>query len=726
MGLGALPPVVLGIRLKLVGLMVASSFLVACVLASYFPARHIAELRAGLRERAEAYARVASLQLRSAIAFNDKQTARDVLGAIAKDPLVDGVALYTESGERLGAAGQLSELGDSARQGFGTLRSFSLPGRVLAAVPVASLEGPHGTLVLELSTKSAIAARNQLIRVALGVGLGVLLVSALFAWRIARSLAYRVERVAAAAAGVAQGDLDLRLELGGPRDEIGLLAHSFDAMVRRLKGLVQHINDTARAENERLEIVVTQRTAELGRRNADLRLVMDNVEQGFVTIDREARIVGEHSRAIELWLGALPVGSCLWDCFESANPGSRSSFEVGWSQLIECVMPAEVSLSQMPQELLVGNRYLRFEYRPLGHEEEFEWLLIVVSDATALVERDRTEQEERDIIQVSSRLLNDRAGFMDFLREAEVLLERLRESDGDLQLYKRALHTLKGNTALFGMASVSKACHEAEISLELHGLTSAGHATIAERWAHILGKIRPLLGGKAKHALEIDEGEFRALVREARRGGNLALLRMLEAWQLEPLRARLERASEQLVATALRFGKGDVRVAVVPTHVYLDRGELSEFWVSFAHVVRNAVSHGLEVTEEREERGKNGAAQFALRGGVERGVLFVELQDYGPGVDWAAVRERALQAGMRADTAADLEQALFADGFSTETEQSEISGRGVGLSAVKAACEAREGKVEIVTQRGRGTTFRFSWPTRKFSSLFEFDVEVAS
>ncbi|HEY3252504.1 MAG TPA: hypothetical protein VGJ91_01100, partial [Polyangiaceae bacterium] len=109
------PTVSVGIRIKLIALMVGTSFLIASVLTSYLTARQIAGLRADLRERAAAYGRLASLQLRSVIAFKDEETAREVLGAIIKDPLVIGVGLYREDGARLHGEGSLSDLAQAAR-----------------------------------------------------------------------------------------------------------------------------------------------------------------------------------------------------------------------------------------------------------------------------------------------------------------------------------------------------------------------------------------------------------------------------------------------------------------------------------------------------------------------------------------------------------------------------------------------------------------------------------
>ncbi|MGC4086716.1 MAG: HAMP domain-containing protein [Polyangiaceae bacterium] len=190
-------------------------------------------MREGLRERATVYAGLASRELRSAIAFNDQETAREVLAGVAKDPLIDSISVYTAQGSRLHGEGNASELAYAARYGLGETRVYSLPGRVLAMAPVVSLEGPRGTVVIELSTRSATQARNRLVIVALVAGALAVALGTALVYLIARSLAERVERVAAASTAVAQGDLTQVLVTDGPVDEIGVLSHGFNAMMDR-------------------------------------------------------------------------------------------------------------------------------------------------------------------------------------------------------------------------------------------------------------------------------------------------------------------------------------------------------------------------------------------------------------------------------------------------------------------------------------------------------------
>jgi len=717
--LETLPSVSVGIRIKLIALMVGTSFLIASVLTSYLTARQIAGVREDLRARAAAYGRLASLQLRSAIAFKDAETAREVLSAIAKDPQVLGVGLYREDGTRLHSEGTLSELAQASRRGFGDARTFSLPGRILLTIPVKSLEGPRGTLVLELTTGPANAARAHLIRAAMAIGGGALLVGILLAWGIARSLARRVEDIALAASEVAQGDLGRTLALGGPTDEIGVLAHAFDAMVRHLRELIAHIHRTAREEKGRLERLVSERTSQLDRKNADLKLVLDNVEQGFVTIDRSGLVVGEQSRIVARWLGQLALGDSLWACLDRASPGCFANFDAAWAQLLDGLLPASVCLAQMPREWLVADRYLRFEYLPLGSAEDFDKLLLVITDATAIVERDRNEQQERDLLNLSSRLLHDRAGFLEFAGETELLLERIRRNTSDPILLKRDLHTLKGNSGLYGLSALSALCHSQETNLESG--TDVDCSAIIGQWQSVRQKTQQLVGERSATELQVDQREYRSVLNAVRAGCRHAdLARMLEAWELEPVRVRLERAAEQLAALAERTGKGAPKITVEAGRLYLARDELSEFWSVFAHVLRNGVTHGLVRAEDRS-RSLPAKNDFELRAGMQDGSLFVEFEDRGPGIDWNAIRLRAKEQGLPANTQAELTVALFADGVSAETEISEFSGRGVGLSAVRDACQRQRGTVDVATTSGVGTKFRFSWPASQFKSLVQLD-----
>jgi two-component system chemotaxis sensor kinase CheA len=140
------------------------------------------------------------------------------------------------------------------------------------------------------------------------------------------------------------------------------------------------------------------------------------------------------------------------------------------------------------------------------------------------------------------------------------------------------------------------------------------------------------------------------------------------------------------------------------------------------HVVRNAIDHGFESREERLAAGKSPIGSLELLTRVEgpetQPSLVVEIRDDGAGIDFGAVRRKAIERGIPLeDNERGLKELMFADGFSTRDDVTDTSGRGVGLSALKASCIAAGGAFEIESQRGKGTSFIF-----RFTSSVVRDV----
>ena len=160
---------------------------------------------------------------------------------------------------------------------------------------------------------------------------------------------------------------------------------------------------------------------------------------------------------------------------------------------------------------------------------------------------------------------------------------------------------------------------------------------------------------------------------------------------------------------ALRLGKR-VEVEIRGGELELDRSILDRLSDSLVHLVRNAVDHGIEAPEARAAAGKPETGRVAIEARREKDLIRISVVDDGAGMDLEAVRSRAVAAGLvHPDVAEDLPASelaafVFHPGFSTVDQVSEISGRGVGMDAVRASIEALGGAVELLTERGRGTT----------------------
>ena len=600
---------------------------------------------------------------------------------------------------------------------------------VEVAVPVASEEGEQlGTIRYGLSTERmhqalARAKRESDSRLGRSLMLVVALVGVVTGLGLVLSRAQAVhvtEPIGAlqhAAAALAGGDRSVRVDIKSG-DELTLLGASFNRMVDELDGSyreLEHMNRT-------LEQQVEARTAELALKNRDMRLVLDNVDQGFVNLSSKGVMTGERSAIVTEWFGASEGTPPFWEYIGRAAPSFAELFSEAWSQIDDGFLPLEVSLSQLPTQLSVGQRTWSLRYLPFHGartEGELEGLLVVMADVTDRLAHEREEAEHGELLQCFKRLMEDRDGFVGFLQEATAMVQHIASPAAavDQLGLKRSLHTLKGNAGLTGLSLVAQLCHALETELaETATMDPRTLAKLGARWATITNHITPLVGLGRTRVIEVPEDEYTALLaRLSANDRHSELLKPLLSWQLQPASRPLSRLAEQAKLLARRLGRGDVKVQVSGDDVRLDTLQWSPFFAELVHLIRNAVDHGLEPSSERIELGKPASGRLVLKASVEREQLTFEVSDDGRGIDWEAIAERARSRGLPHASQAELLDALCADGITTSASPSETSGRGVGMAALRQRLDALSGRLEVSSERGIGTTWyvRFRWPVRK-------------
>jgi two-component system chemotaxis sensor kinase CheA len=148
----------------------------------------------------------------------------------------------------------------------------------------------------------------------------------------------------------------------------------------------------------------------------------------------------------------------------------------------------------------------------------------------------------------------------------------------------------------------------------------------------------------------------------------------------------------------------------------LDKSLLDAIAEPLTHIVRNAVSHGIETPQEREASGKPATGKVRLDACHQANQLIVEVSDDGRGIDAEKIKAKALKLGLINATQAgrmtgpEILDLVFRPGFSTAEEITEISGRGVGLDVVRSVLHRLKGTVELETHPGQGTRFRLKLP----------------
>ena len=501
------------------------------------------------------------------------------------------------------------------------------------------------------------------------------------------------------------------------RDEVGALADVTNRMIDRLE--VTESDRVASAEalaalNQTLERRVDQRTVQLNRRNAEMRLLLDNVDQGFFTVDRSGAISAEHSAILATWFGAIVPGQPIHQLFGRHDAAFGAAFEMAWSQIVDDVLPLELALGQLPERLVCAGRRYRLSFAPItaaaaGQPDRF---LVVVSDETRALEHEALQREKGETLSLFEHMLVDRTGFIGFMDEASAIVSSLVSvGAADPVELKRALHTLKGNAALFGLESVAEICHTLESRMEEDRAPphAAGLSELAERWSRLTHQVDRLLG-QGRQAIQVSPEQYGALERAVRDGvAREDLARQVHELTLEPVERRLNHFADQAARLGRRLDK-EIVTRVSHDGLLLDARRWSRVWQAFVHAVRNAVDHGIEPAQERLAAGKPRAGRIDLRGRRDGAGVVIEIEDDGCGIAWDELRRRLEARGLRASTREELSAALFVEGVSTAREISSISGRGVGMGALRSAVQSLGGAVEVDSEPGRGTRVCLRFP----------------
>lgn len=186
-------------------------------------------------------------------------------------------------------------------------------------------------------------------------------------------------------------------------------------------------------------------------------------------------------------------------------------------------------------------------------------------------------------------------------------------------------------------------------------------------------------------------------------------LGQLDAVSLLPLVRRHAAATKDL---ALELGK-DVNVVVEGVDIKVSVEVLDSVHGALVHTLRNAADHGIEPPDVREAAGKPRRGNIAVRFHIDGDYIVVSVQDDGGGIDVESIRARAEKLGLlspedaQAAPEATLLDLTFAPGFSVRESANTVSGRGIGLDAVRAGIERLNGTISLHSERGRGTTVLF-------------------
>lgn len=572
--------------------------------------------------------------------------------------------------------------------------------------------------------------RTILIGFSLALGGGVLV------WWLLTTLALRpLIRLKRASEEIAQGNLDVQVPYTTNRSEIGSLIWSFITMVAELR------ENRARIEehSQTLEARIEERTREI-------RTLQDNMEEGLFAMDATGLILPGYSKATETMLGKLNGASNFINMLsddEVLRKTMRDTFDLLMNSAMS--LPWEDMTANLPAEFQPdGERYLHARYRAVRDAtgERIERVMVVLKDISTQKALEGDIEQSRQLHDMVVKILQNRETFDLFYEDANALLndaartlammDLLRRSEVDRVF--RAMHTIKGTAALFGMNEVSARAHEIEDTLRDFGGRRDEALADAERegFRAEIQALQQLMADTRANFLRIvgeEDGESTfSLTASKLENVQRQVLERVPPETHDAVRMVLLRLKRIPTSRLLRKYKSLVESLGAKlgkqVEFVLDEQEETEIPVdyfkkldpTFLHLIRNSMDHGVEEPEYRMEAGKDARSTIRLAVAHKADGIVFTLSDDGRGVDPERIKAVALERGfLTPERARDLDaegllRLLFTPSFSSKQEVTELSGRGVGLDVVRTDVEALGGRLRFSTRVGMGTTFQLYYP----------------
>lgn len=499
--------------------------------------------------------------------------------------------------------------------------------------------------------------------------------------------------------------------------------------------------------SKNLEVMVADRTRELSSLNQTMAALLDSLGQGFFIFGADGKVFDVTSKACEATIEGRPQGKQIWDVLKL--PENKVEGFQKWMQTLFMEMLPFEDLSPLGPTSYPHSegRHIALEYHPLRTAEgTMEGVVVVASDITSLVEAQRLAEAEKQHAKLIINMIKGKREIRRFIQEAQGMIEAIHaevtandEGEFDRENLFRQLHTLKGGAALFSVKKVAERSHEAEnILSELNrNFSHAGFIAlrgkcfeIEEAYQQFLAETKEILGSSAMTEERQIEVAITTLNHIARKvgtlpgGGPVAQDLILEL-VMEPVSSFVEPYNDVILGLSAKLEKNVAPLEVTNGSIMVVPEIYNNLFATLVHAFRNAIDHGIETPGWRAQNGKSEeghiSIDFAMSFNKTLPYLTIKIQDDGQGINPERIREKLKSLGVDANQESDQEviQHIFDSQFSTRSEVTDISGRGVGMDAIKNAADLLAGRTWVESKMGSGTCVCIQVPY-----LTEFDAAL--
>ena len=517
------------------------------------------------------------------------------------------------------------------------------------------------------------------------------------------------------------------------------------------------MNEELESSYNELDRKVEERTYELNKTTVALKTLLDNTEEGFLTFSESLIIDPEYSLQCETIFGKRISNRSISAILGNEDPNAIEFLDKVFTKVLKEEKPYAIDmyLSLLPDTITIDNKTIKLNYKLIETESEGRKIMVILHDISEKVELQNEIENERNILKMVIKVLNSREDYLELIRDfrdftmngmEQISSSQLDNEDKIAEIF-RMIHTYKGSFANFDTIYAVSSLHSFEnvlnekrkslIQYDNNQLTDFFNSFDYNSWIRKdIDIIRELLGSdffSIEQKLLIDPERIYELenkIAESELGEEgrefLIELKRLRYTSFKELLNYYKNYTSRL---AQRMGKFISPVIIEGEDIPVDRELYKSLIRSLTHLFRNSIYHGIENPEERARKGKS---EYGLiRVEVNRQGEFIELviRDDGRGIDVDRVVMTAVEKGFVSNDQAEKMpykeklNLVLKDRLSTSKKVSDISGRGVGLSALKHELEKFEGDIEIITKKDNGTTFKLLIPIKEAHEMPELPIK---
>ncbi len=519
-------------------------------------------------------------------------------------------------------------------------------------------------------------------------------------------------------------------------NEISFLGENFNTMImhtNRFHRLLKKSLDDLEQQNVVLEERVIERTK-------DVTNILENLGQGFMVFDEYGVILEDVSQAATEFFKEDLVYNNMANVL-TMDSEKRKSFEKWLKQVWGGRLLFKDLVGFAPKSFKKGKRHLKLEYRPIYEIEDgkvtrkIEKVICIATDVTKEKQLEEKAQREREQSQMVLLIIERPIELVDLIDDfKDFTTEFLYEnSDWTLDEVFRKFHTFKASFSQFRISEMVNVIHDIESKVS-QWIDDSGErkSLLKEKELKELAedvklcndafyefmRTNRLIIEMANHALlSEDAHEFTSIKQvgqfmQKKFGKDSQVYKEFEEdFVLKKVSGSFERFESVVQEVSSNQGKF-VSYIIDESELKINTDDYSDFLSSCVHLFRNAVDHGIEDPSERVDKNKPEQGKITVSF-EEKGKEFFRLKvkDDGRGINPGVIKKAALKLGLKSESEImnlkdeELIQLIFDQGISSKEKVTDVSGRGVGMDAIKAEAEKVGGKVWVESQVDVGTTF---------------------